>query len=89
MSKGMFFECDFPTWALSYLFNDDSTGLTSDEVAMVDKWMEHKGYFSMSDGSEYLSKHPEFGLPCTCCEVTYCYTSDFRTGDWEGHENDA
>jgi len=86
-NKNMVFDCEFPTWALNYLFNDDSTDLTPDEVAMVDSWKEHKGFFSCSD-HPFFSWNPVFGLASTCVEVTYCYTSDFRTGDWKGHEHD-
>ena len=27
-----------PTWALCYLINDDRSGLTDEEIAMIDKW---------------------------------------------------
>ena len=27
-----------PTWALCYLINGDSTGLTDDDLAIVDTW---------------------------------------------------
>ena len=33
-----FFIEPIPTWALCYLINGDPTGLTDDEIAMIDKW---------------------------------------------------
>ena len=30
-------EC-IPTWALCYLINSDPTGLTDEEIEMIDKW---------------------------------------------------
>ena len=27
-----------PTWALCYLFNSDATGLTEEEIALIDQW---------------------------------------------------
>ena len=27
-----------PTWALCYLFNSDVTGLTDEEIALIDQW---------------------------------------------------
>ena len=27
-----------PTWALCYLFNSDATGLTDEEIALIDQW---------------------------------------------------
>lgn len=75
----MIFEVDFPTWALNYLFNDDSTGLTPDEVAMVEDWKEHKEFFTSIENA-FFSKYPAFGLPCECIELKYCYAHDFETG---------
>jgi hypothetical protein len=79
MTNHMVFDCEFPTWALNYAVNGDNTGLTSDEVAMVDDWMEHKDFFGSDSDNEFFSKFPAFGLPCTCVDATYCYTEDFET----------
>lgn len=29
-----------PTWSLCYLVNGDATGLTDEEIALVDKWYQ-------------------------------------------------
>ena len=31
-----------PTWALCYLFNSDATGLTDEEIALIDQWYTEK-----------------------------------------------
>ena len=62
---------DFPSWALCYLINGDDSGLTDDEIAMVDSWVDNSGcnvfsisYFSEND--KHFSWSPEFGLACDC-----------------------
>jgi hypothetical protein len=78
MTNHMVFDCGFPTWALNYAVNGDSTGLTCDEVAMVDDWMENKEFFGSDGYKEFFSKFPAFGLPCMCVDATYCYKEDFE-----------
>lgn len=29
-----------PVWSLNYCINGDATGLTEEEIAMIDKWMQ-------------------------------------------------
>lgn len=37
-----------PTWALCYLFNSDATGLTDEEIALIDQWYtEIKSWVSL------------------------------------------
>lgn len=38
------YEERIPTWALGYIINGDSTNLTDEEVAMIDKFIEDAGY---------------------------------------------
>lgn len=59
-----------PTWALCYLINGDSTSLTDEEVAMIDKWYADNKVQTISTASEdegncypYFSPSPCFGLP--------------------------
>jgi hypothetical protein len=66
-----------PTWALCYLINGDPTGLTDDEIAMIDKWYADNKVQTVTTASEaegechpYFSHFPAFGLPA---EVTDCH----------------
>ena len=59
-----------PTWALCYLINGDPTGLTDEEIAMVDKWYELNKVEIVSTASDqegecypYFTHFPAFGLP--------------------------
>ena len=37
-----------PTWALCYLFNSDATGLTDEEIALIDQWYtENRSWVSL------------------------------------------
>lgn len=57
-----------PTWALCYIINGDSTGLTVEEVAMIDKWHTDNNVVTVSPASDeegnshpYFSRNPAFG----------------------------
>ena len=70
-----------PTWALCYLINGDPTGLTDDEIAMIDKWYADNKVQTVTTASEaegesnpYFSHFPAFGLPA---EVTDCHVMTF------------
>jgi len=79
---GMVSEFDCPTWAVNFVVNGDSTGMTHDEVAVVEQFCEHMDCFSVSeDAGEFFSWHPAFGDPCTCVEVTFRWMN----GDWESN----
>lgn len=65
-----------PTWALSYLINDDRSGLTEEEVRMIDHWYNRNKVVTISTASEdegecfpYFSRVPAFGSPT---EVVDC-----------------
>lgn len=58
-----------PTWALGYLINGDSTLLTDEEVAMIDRWYADNKVQTITTASEeegncypYFSHFPAFGL---------------------------
>ncbi len=76
-----FFIEPIPTWALCYLINGDPTGLTDDEIAMIDKWYAENKVQTVTTASEvegechpYFSHFPAFGLPA---EVTDCHVRTF------------
>lgn len=67
------YSCKIPTWALNYLVNAETEGLTEEDLALVRAW-ERKwdGPISISTSDDpYFSNSPEFGLPCDVedCEV--------------------
>jgi hypothetical protein len=73
-----------PEYSLSYLINSDSSGITQDDIEIIDKWL--KSYQDLADhvngfieielvnseiAESYFSWYPAFGLACTCydCNV--------------------
>ena len=69
-------EC-IPTWALCYLINSDPTGLTDEEIEMIDKWHTANNVMNVCTASEqegecypYFSHCPAFGL---ATEVIACH----------------
>ena len=65
--------CKIPTWALNYLVNAETEGLTDEDLALVRAWeSKWDGPISIStSGDPYFSNCPAFGLPCDVedCEV--------------------
>ena len=59
-----------PTWSLGYLINGDPTGLSEEEIQMIDNWVRSWGVENVvpiedEDGienTEYFSYYPLFGL---------------------------
>jgi hypothetical protein len=68
------FSCKIPSWALSYLINNDSSGLEPNEIDLIHAWeMSWDGPIWISPSTNtYFSNTPEFGLPCDVveCEIT-------------------
>ena len=65
------------TWALCYLFNSDATGLTDEEIALIDQWYTENKVMGITTATEqegecfpYFSHCPAFGLPA---EVVDCH----------------
>lgn len=67
------YSCRIPTWALNYLVNAETEGLTDEDLALVRAWEDQwDGPISISTSDDpYFSNSPEFGLPCDVedCEV--------------------
>ena len=67
-----------PSYALSYLINGDSSSLSDEDIATIDKWYQSwqdvadrvNGSIVIAtlDEREYFTTRPEFGLACDCCE---------------------
>lgn len=69
-----------PAWSLCYLINGDATGLTADEIRMVDDWSSKWQVQIVSpiadeegNAQPYFSHYPLFGLPSEVedCEILY------------------
>ncbi len=70
-----------PTWALCYLINGDGTGLSENEIAMIDKWYADNKVQTITTATEnegnthpYFSHFPAFGLASEvvdCIVMTY------------------
>ena len=67
------YNCKIPTWALNYLINAETEGLTDEDLALVRAWEDQwDGPISISNSGEpYFSSCPAFGLPCDVedCEI--------------------
>ncbi|MCS2775387.1 hypothetical protein NXW80_14265 [Bacteroides fragilis] len=69
-----------PTWSLCYFINGDATGLTEDEINMIDQWtsdwqVQIVSPFTDEEGNAhpYFSHYPLFGLPTEVedCDILY------------------
>ena len=72
-----------PTWSLCYLINGDGTGLTDEEIRMIDKWLDDWKVQTVSpvtDGEgnaqPYFSYCPLFGLPAEVEDCDILFTND-------------
>jgi hypothetical protein len=73
-------ELAIPSWALSYLVNNDATGLSDEDQAQVDSFMAdfeagakslnaHVMFADDAENGEFFCTAPEFGLACNCVEA--------------------
>lgn len=62
-----------PTWALCYIINGDPTGLSDEDIKMVDGFMQKWQVEIVSplsqDGNASFSHYPAFGLPAEFCAM--------------------
>lgn len=72
-----------PTWSIGYIINGDSTGLTEDEIRMIDNWLNDwqvEIVSPITDGQgnalPYFSHCPLFGLPAEVEECDIIYMND-------------
>lgn len=57
-----------PTWAFGYVFNGDKTGLTDEEVNLIDDTLKRIGAELVcsplgEEAQPYFTRYPLFGLP--------------------------
>lgn len=59
---------DFPTWAIVYCMYNDASGLSDEDIKLVDEFMEDNGYGelvnSLEETKNDFNKYPAFGLAC-------------------------
>lgn len=63
-----------PTWALCYIVNGDASGLTDEEIGMINDYMQYNNIEIISPREdEYFSYFPAFGLAAEVvdCDVLY------------------
>lgn len=65
-----------PTWALNYMVNGDSTGLTDAEIAIMQAnniQIVSLCYNEEGNSEPYFTYYPWFGLPAECedCDILY------------------
>lgn len=72
-----------PTWSLCYLINGDVSGLTDEEIRMIDTWLndwEVQIVSPVTDGEgnaqPYFSHCPLFGLPTEVEDCDILFTND-------------
>lgn len=63
---------DLPLWALCYLTNADTSGLTDEDIALADTWEASYGapITIETEGNTYFTYYPEFGKACDCVDAT-------------------
>jgi len=71
-----YIELKIPIYALSYLVNDDASGIEEKGVKLIDAYMKQyydeardcggEVIFSPSDEEPSFTNSPEFGLACDC-----------------------
>ena len=69
-----------PTWSFGYIINGDMTGLTDEEIRVIDEWygkwnVQVVAPVTDEEGNAhpYFSPYPLFGLPTEVedCEILY------------------
>ena len=72
-----------PTWSLGYIINGDMTGLTDEEIRMIDEWQSKWNVQVVSpltdeegNAQPYFSRYPLFGLPAEVEDCDILYTND-------------
>ena len=66
---------NIPEYALSYLVNDDPSGLEEEDIKNIDEFIEREELGACVDWGEEASftSRPAFGLATDCVEATFEY----------------
>lgn len=67
-----------PTWALCSLIYGDNTGLTDEEIAMIENWSNTTKLVVLcsadEEPEEYFTTSPAFGLACNVIDCSCLIT---------------
>ena len=84
------YEVKLPDYSLSYLINGDSTGLTDDDKAAIDRYMDdyyntallyHGDVVIELESQEgYFTWYPPFGLACNVYDCVIAILYDCQEG---------
>lgn len=63
-------KCDIPDYALSYLVNDDISGLADEQIEEINDWEEDNKVILVDPTNKRneFNSHPEFGQACSTTE---------------------
>lgn len=64
----------FPVWAVPYAYYGDCSGLSDEEIALVDEFMDGLRLISVGSSpsdeiSTYFEPYPMFGKACECVDI--------------------
>lgn len=74
-----------PIWSLGYLINGDVTGLTDEEIKMIEDWWHIQRVELVclieqeEDTQPYFSHYPLFGLPAEVEDCIVLYSDNDST----------
>lgn len=69
-------KCYIPNWAIPAIVNDDASGITDEDKAIIDKWWKQNNvvYVEPIEGEhEEFIAHPEFGGGSECTVSYVCF----------------
>lgn len=67
-----------PTWVFGYIFNGDMTGLTDEEIRLIDEALKRIGAELVCNPPDeevqpYFTRYPLFGLPTDVVDCVILY----------------
>ena len=67
-----------PAWAFGYIFNGDMTGLTDEEIRLIDEALKRIGAELVCNPPDeevqpYFTRYPLFGLPTDVVDCVILY----------------
>lgn len=69
-----------PVWAIGAIVNDDYTGLTNEDIAIIKNWIAENEIYLVCPPIDMYGVHfepvPAFGLACDCYTCV-CYDKGF------------
>lgn len=78
-----------PEWAMLYLVNGDSYGITEDEKEMINQWMRDNNIMEVIwpvDEDPHFSRRPAFGKACMVYECECVIVEEEPRMTWEDEQ---